>query len=285
MMKLFTKMKIFKPLIKKIIFLLKSIFLLDRINQKEINGKIGKFTNLKFITKTQLKVPFSLGRSARGYKFNNKLINDPIFEILYKASQNKSFEDIRDSFFEILKKESKLSAAHIVGLKTNKKLKKYPAWSYVLPWEDIDIDLKYKNYENVQKTKRLEKAQEYNFKNQTKNKNYIYSIEMAESQVNQSIKLLDSILRYGYKPKLILPSFHILIKDEDWRWYMSQGNHRAYILYLLQYKFLNGTIDSVINKNKSHLWPNVKNGLFNIEEAEIVFDSLFEAKNTIAPCI
>tara|TARA_Y100000589_G_C27057853_1_gene590067 strand:+ start:152 stop:988 length:837 start_codon:yes stop_codon:yes gene_type:complete len=278
-------MKIFKSTIKKIIFLLKSIFFLDKVNKREINGKIGNFTYLKFFNKTQLKVPFSLGRSARGYPFNNKLIKDPNFKIIYNASQNKSFEELRDSFFEILKKESKLSCADIVGLKDNKKLKKYPAWSYVLPWEDIDIKKKFKNYENSQKTNRRKKAKEYNFKHQTKNKNYIYSIEMADSQVNQSIKLFDSISKYGYKPRLNLPTVHILVRNNEWRWYMSQGNHRAYILYLLKYKFLNGTIDSVIYKNKSYLWPNVKNGLFSIKEAEVVFDYLFEAKNTIGPCI
>ena len=278
-------MKIFKSMIRKTIFLLKSIFLLDEINQRERYGKITKFTHLKFIPKTQLKVPFSLGRSARGYAFNNQLIEDPIFEIIYKASQKINLDEITDSFFEILKRESKLSTADIVGLKSNKKLKKYPAWSYVLPWEDIDINFKFKNYENNQKINRQEKAIEYNFQHRTNNKNYIYSIDMAESQVNQSKRLLDSICRDGYKSKLRPPSFHILLKDKEWRWYMSQGNHRAYILYLLNYEFLHGTIDSVINKGKSHLWPNVKNGLFNLEEAERVFDYLFEAKNPIGPCI
>ena len=108
---------------------------------------------------------------------------------------------------------------------------------------------------------------------------------MADSQVNQSIRLLDSISRNGFKSELGLPSIHILVKDKEWRWFMSQGNHRAYILYLLNYKFIDGTIDSVIYKKKSHLWPNVKNGLFKIEEAELVFDYLFEAKRPVGPIV
>lgn len=277
-------MQILKSLIKKYIFLIKSIFLLDKLNKEEQNGKIGKFTNLKFFAKTQLKVPFSLGRSARGYPFNSKLIKDPIFEIIYKASKNVSFEKIRDPLFEIFKKENKLSTADIVGLKNNNKLKKYPAWSYVLPWEKMDIDFKFKNYENIQKINRRQKDLEYNLKHKKNYKKYIYSIEMADSQVNQSIRLLDNISKNGFKTKYGLPSFHILIKNTEWRWYMSQGNHRAYVLYLLNYRFLHGTIDSVIHKGKSHLWPNVKNGLFNIQEAEKVFDYLFEATNPIGPC-
>ena len=278
-------MKIFKSTIKQTIFLLKSIFRLDKLNQREINGKIEKLTHLKFLTKTKLKVPFSLGRSSSGYAFNSQLIKDPNFEMFYKISQKKSLEEIKECFFENFKKESNLSAADILGLKSNKKLKKYPAWSSVLPWEDIDIKIKYQNYENIQKINRKKKALYYNFKHLTNKKKYIYSMEMADSQVNQSIRLLDSISRNGFKKKLGRPSFHILVKDIEWRWYMSQGNHRAYILYLHNYKYLDGTIDSVIYKSKSHLWPNVKNGLFNLHEAEIVFDYLFEASNSIAPCV
>ncbi len=284
-MKFNPKMKLLKSIIKKTIFLLKSILLLDKVNQREINGEIKKFTHLKFITKTQLKVPFSLGRNSNGYEYNNQLIKDPIFEIFYMASQNKSVEDMRDFLFENYKKENNLSVADILSLKSNKKLKKYPAWSYVLPWEDKDIEIKYNNYENIQRKNRKQKSIDYNFKHLTSNNKYTYSIEMADSQVNQSIRLLDSICRNGFKRKLGLPSFHILVKDREWRWYMSQGNHRAYILYLLNYKFLDGTIDSVIYREKSHLWPNVKNSLFNLKEAEKVFDYFFEAKSPIGPLI
>ena len=192
---------------------------------------------------------------------------------------------IRDSLYENFKKESNLTAADILGLKSNIKLKKYPAWSYVLPWADQDIEIKYKTYENIQKINRKRKSLDYNFKNLANNNQYIYSIEMADSQVNQSIRLLDSISKNGFKSELGLPSIHILVKDKEWRWFMSQGNHRAYILYLLNYKFIDVTIDSVIYKKKSHLWPNVKNGLFKIEEAELVFDYLFEAKSPVGPIV
>ncbi len=278
-------MKIFKSTIKKTIFLLKSIFLLDKLKQREQNGEIERFTHLKFISKTKLKVPFSLGRSSNGYSFNKKEIKDPIYKIFYEASKKEDLEVIRDSLYEKFKKESNLTAADILGLKSNTKLKKYPAWSYVLPWADQDIEIKYKTYENIQKINRKRKSLDYNFKHLANNNQYIYSIEMADSQVNQSIRLLDSISRNGFKSELGLPSFYILVKDKEWRWFMSQGNHRAYILYLLNYKFIDGTIDSVIYKKKSHLWPNVKNGLFKIEEAELVFDYLFEAKSPVGPLV
>ena len=281
----FLILKRIKLLFKQAVFFLKSLFLLDKFNKYELAGQIKQFSNLKFIHRTQLNVPFSLGRSARGIAFGSELRKDPIFEIIYQASKKKDYNEIRDDFFEILKKESKLTTCDIVGLKNNKKLKRYPPWSYVLPWENTQIERKFEYYENSQRLKRKEKSIEYNFKNLTNDKNYLYSIEMAESQVMQSIRLLENISKCGYKTELGIPSFHILVKDKEWRWYMSQGNHRAYILYLLNYDFLYGTVDSVIYKEKSHLWPNVKNGLFNLEEAELVFDYLFEGKKSIGPCI
>ena len=66
---------------------------------------------------------------------------------------------------------------------------------------------------------------------------------------------------------------------------MSQGNHRAYILYLLKNDYLLGTIDSIIRKNDVRKWHNVKNGLFKVDEAEKLFDYIFEGKKVIKPCI
>ena len=113
----------------------------------------------------------------------------------------------------------------------------------------------------------------------------IYSLEMAKSQIIQSQCLFANISKYGYQKKLGMPSFHILIKNKQWRWYMSQGNHRAYILYLLKNDYLFGTIDSIIKKSEAINWPNVKNGLFKIDEAEKLFDYVFEGKKVIKPCI
>ena len=51
-----------KLLIKKIIFLLKGFFNLDKLNRIESSGKLVFYSRFKFICKTPLKVPFDLGR-------------------------------------------------------------------------------------------------------------------------------------------------------------------------------------------------------------------------------
>ena len=275
-----------KIILKKIIFLLKVLLKRDKLDQNELKGSCLQKTNLKFIKKTPLEVPFDLGRSARGISFKeNLIIKDPLFRVLKNIYMKKSFLEIRDDFFQAIKHESELTIAEITGIKSNKKLSKYPSWATVLPWENIDIVEKYKTYEKIQILTRKEKASEYNFQHINSSSNYINSIEMAESHVLQSQNLFESIAKNGYNKKLGIPSFHILIKDNEWRWYMSQGNHRVYIIYLLKNKFLYGTIDSIIKKRDSMKWPNVMNGTFEVTEAEKLFDKIFEGEQCIKPSI
>ena len=60
---------------------------------------------------------------------------------------------------------------------------------------------------------------------------------------------------------------------------MSEGNHRAYILYLLNQKFIYGTIIACLNRRDAYLWPNVINGLYSMEEACRIFDLIFEGED------
>ena len=273
-----------KSIFKKLVFKLKTHFNLDTLNSNELKGNFNKITYIKIIKRTPLEVPFYLGRSARGISFNNQISKDPIFKLVKDVYEDKSFEEIMDNFSKTLKNESKLSISDLLGIKS-KKLCKYPLWSAVLPWEEEDIEEKFKNYERTQFLNRKEKAIEYKFEHEISESDNIYSPEMAKSQILQTQSLFTSILKYGYQEKLGLPSFHILIKNNQWRWYMSQGNHRAYILYLLKNDYLLGTIDSIIRKNDVRKWHNVKNGLFKVDEAEKLFDYIFEGKKVIKPCI
>ncbi len=274
-----------KPILKKSIFSIKKFLFLDRLNNHEINGNIGKFSYFKFIKRTQLKVPFSNGRSIRGCSFKKNILKDPIYKIIYQISKNIAFEKISHDFSETLKIEKTLSAQDIVGLKNNDKLNKYPAWSYVLPWEDSNIEHQFKNYKRIQKIKREEKSIEYDYKNNFSNYNDLYSSEMVESQILQSMKLFEKISELGFIYKLGLPSFFILVNNKKWRWYVYQGNHRAYTLHILEQKFLKGTIESIIDRKDSHLWPNVRNGLYDCKDAEKIFDCFFEGNGPIGPCI
>ena len=154
-----------KPILKNLIFSIKKFLFLDKLNNYEIKGNIDKFSYFKFTKRTQLKVPFSNGRSIRGCSFKKNILQDPMYKMIYQISQNIPFEEIRHDFSEILKIEKTLSARDIVGLKNNEKLDKYPAWSYVLPWVDSNIENQFKNYKKLQKIKREETLMSLNVEN------------------------------------------------------------------------------------------------------------------------
>tara|TARA_Y100000991_G_scaffold215226_1_gene204997 strand:- start:956 stop:1807 length:852 start_codon:yes stop_codon:yes gene_type:complete len=274
-----------KAFFKKLVFTIKTILFLDKLNNYEMNGNVEKLSNLKFLKRTQLKVSFSNGRSIRGYSFDKNISSDPIYKIILQISKGKSLKEIKNDFSKTLQIEKNSSAQDIVGLKNHEKLNKYPAWSYVLPWEKMDIDQKFNNYKKIQIIKREEKSIENNYKNNFSKLTDLYSEEMVESQVLQSKKLYEKIYKFGFIYKLGLPSFYILINEKKWRWYVSQGNHRSYTLHILKHRFMKGTIESIIDKKNANLWPNVKNGLYNIKDAEKIFDCFFEGKGAIGPCI
>ena len=87
-------------ILKWIIYLSKSISRLDKLSRREIEGNYNKITLVKFITRTPLKVPFSNGRSIRGLAFDNNLIKDPFFKMIFNISKKKTFEETRDEFFD-----------------------------------------------------------------------------------------------------------------------------------------------------------------------------------------
>ena len=271
--------------LKNIIYFTKSLISLDILNSYENKGYLNRYSKIKFTAKTALKVPFNLGRSARGIAFNNKLFKEPFFKIVYQISLNKSIDQIKQELHTDLLLERNLNAADIVNFSNNKKLKNYPAWAYVLPWENLKIEDKFKHYEELQIQTRKNKHIQYKINSEVLEKDYIYSMEIAESHVLQTQKLYKSILEKGYNPKLEIPSIFILVNKNKWRWFMAQGNHRAFICFLLKYKFLYCKIDSIIDKNNSNKWPNVINGTYSIKEAEGIFDYIFEGKTSIASCI
>ena len=71
----------------------------------------------------------------------------------------------------------------------------------------------------------------------------------------------------------------ILIKEDDHRWKVGgEGNHRALVLTILGYKYVDCKINKIIRYEDAKFWPNVINGLFTTKQAQIIFMRFFDAK-------
>ena len=273
---------LFKKVIRKVIKTI-SLFLRSQyLNSYELKGKIGIATYLKFILIPKVKVPFELGRSIRGTNFLEKQRNDQFHFFVKQLISGVSLDVLASSLFDTLQIEKKQSAAEIMDCNNNKKLKVYPAWAHVLPWDDMDIEEKYNTYfDFFIKNRSLHGL---NFSNKsTKYKNEImYSKDLAYSHINQTSKLLKSLKDNGYKTGKNPPNFEILIKDDSWRWYMSsEGNHRAYLCHNLGYLFFEGYINRIVNIKDYKSWKNVKNGTYTKEEAINIFNKIFQGSYSI----
>ena len=61
----------------------------------------------------------------------------------------------------------------------------------------------------------------------------------------------------------------------------TEGNHRAYLFYLFNEKKFTVVIEDVIYRESLKYCFNVKNGLYSLDEAENIFDYVFEGSTYI----
>lgn len=264
--------------------LCKSLSNLDKLNDYENKGKISRFTKLKFTPYTKITVPFILGQSIRGLSFKENLKKDLFGNFINEILNDVDKEKLINTLFSHLNEEKHLNAASTVGLKNNYKLAKYPAWSLVMPWEKISIEKKFKDY----KKKFIDNRSKHNkdMKNQDNlpNDDIFYSYDYAKSQYSQSKYLLENIKKEGLRSFDFKdsPKICILINDDEWRWCMSgEGNHRAYISSLLGDKYFECVVETIIDKKNISNFYNVKNGLYDLNEANYIFDSYFSGDKNL----
>lgn len=267
---------------KKLIFItidfFKKVFMLENLTKDNISGQVSTLLKLRLFKKSKVNVPYSLGRSVRGVSFTGKnLLKDPFAKLCFDISKNVSDSSMCESLLSVLEKESLLTAADIVNLKSNSKLASFPAWAIIMPWENITIENFYNTYPNDLYINRNSNGLTFNSKSMESIIQTMYSHKHAKNRINQMRNLYQSIKNRGVIEDDNLPKINILIKDNQWRWFMGDGgNHRSYVMSCLSYEFFTARISQVINRKDVYKWPNVKNGTYSAQEAKKVFDMYFE---------
>ena len=255
---------------------------LCNLNKNESQGFISPMSKLRFMPFTRVIVPFSLGRTVRGLSFNKNFMLDPYGKLCMDIFNGTDHKDIISDLLITFKKEKDLRAADIVHLRNNIKLRKYPAWAIVMPWEKLSIEEKFESYPDIFYKNRSSKDLTFENSSRLSIIETMYSSKSLESKVNQMKKLFKSIKRHGLKKNTNLPKINILVKANEWRWFMGDaGNHRSYICSCFDFEIFEGRVSSIIYKNEVNSWPNVKNSTYSSEEAENIFDSYFDGSNVL----
>jgi hypothetical protein len=262
--------------VKNILDLIKCIFGLNNLNIREVAGLVDRFTKIKLMPYTSIRVPFSLGRTIRGLAFLGSNDKDAFSSFVNLCSQDKQDDELINYFLSFCKEESCKTAAEIVGLPNNSILSKYPAWALVLPWEKITLEFKYREYFKAFVENRSAHTAKFSKSQLLSINNTFYSKSNARSQVLQTKALLKSIKLKGLLDLKPLPGIYIMYDARRWCWFMSgDGNHRSYIANLLGCDSFYVEIKGVIKRQDAKNWNNVRNGTYSLSEALILFDSFF----------
>ena len=264
---------------KTILFLfdfLKKFLHLSNLNRNELNGYTTRFTMLRLFPNTKVTVPYSLGRTVRGVSFDKNLHLDPAGRLCRDISKGLNTSEISNNLSTIFYEQKDMSAADILNLNTNVNLQKYPAWSAVMPWEKLCIESMFNSYPETFYKNRHSKGLIFENKDRLTIVKKMYSSEFIKNRVTQMKELYKSIQKDGVLKDSNLPKINILVKNNEWRWFMGDGgNHRSYILRYLGYDFFEARISAIINKNDVASWHNVMNGTYSINEANEIFDCYF----------
>jgi hypothetical protein len=272
-----------KKLLKNLIIGAKNFVIPSELNDLEKNGHINKLTPLKFLRYSEVSVPFSFGRTIRGLSFDDALVRDPFATFCDKLLEGESNVAAAAYLHSEYQRERYKSAGDIVGLRGNKILKSYPAWSLVLPWESSSIYEKRATYLKMFKQNRVENGADFVDEELLREEDTLYSLSNAQSQVLQTTKLWQSIMKNGLLPLKPLPGIIIMYDNEKWRWLMSgDGNHRAYLASFYGCEVLRAEIRGVVRRGDVKSWFNVKNGTYSEIEALEVFDSAFNGRRKLS---
>ena len=259
------------------------ILLTKTMSSYELEGFVDFTTSSHFHRHFKIRVPFSLGRSVRGLRFSRSSDKDIFSKLVSDVIDNKDLDSLSQFLYGNYAKYKLLTSADVASLPENKLLCKYPSWALVLPWEDQTIQDKFHNYIDYFIENRsadgLISIDSYQHPDIS---SILYSYAGASSQVSQTYRLYNSFKKHGILKSGNLPVIDILVNETGWRWMMScSGNHRAYLMFHMGYEYFDSRIGVVVNKKNSRNWPNVRNSLYTIEEAEYLFDLAFQGHNSI----
>ena len=267
--------KLTKRLYLKFYSPFESIF---KLSETEKKGNFLKLTYYKILLSPTVRLPYKLGRTIRGIKFDRSkdIYSNVVAEILSNKSSDEVIKILHDEYQNFEYK----SVSDINKFLTSSRIISYPSWLMVLPWDKSEINTLKKNYLLSFYKNRSENGMLFKDNTLKYIEKRIFSHDTAKSHVHQFKRLINKIKDQGYiENNYDYPTAVILIKDNKWRWIMSSsGNHRAHIKKELSYNYINCKVSGVVNFSKLHRLENVVNGIFNEKEAAILFENVFKGE-------
>lgn len=259
-----------KQFLKKILRLFHSFLHLDVLSQKEKDGKIDTMSSLKFIKKSFHNLPFKLGLTIRGVHFNGI---DPFCRALRYRDNEINKQYFLSTLNNELFNQKDMTVNDFLPSNKNFEFNNFPIYTFAYPWDSHTFEDFNNNYLDLVIENRKEHSHHESL---GLKKEQIYSNEFSLSHFFQFKKLLKSIKKNGFIYNDDRPRVLILKSGKKWKWIMSgQGNHRAYLLSMLNYENFPCEVIKIVDRDFFKTWPNVRNGVYSEEYALKIFDLVF----------
>jgi hypothetical protein len=111
-------------------------------------------------------------------------------------------------------------------------------------------------------------------------------VEFAKHQ-----QIADSIVMNGYRRNTDDVdgdiAAHVLVRGDDWRILVVDGNHRYSALRATNWRTIPVCFrrwPMILRREDVRSWPNVANSIFGVEAALKIFDACFDARQPLAYC-
>ena len=260
----------------------KSLLSLDTVNELERDGNFSWATRFRLLPKTKVNLPFTVGISYRGCSFANHIDRDPFAKMVEQVLVSDDDDQIIEYLLKCYENERKLTSETPMGELAPAAFSNVPPWAIVFPWEKISLQEKLLMYPEWYKSNRSMNGANLRTTQSDAPFSFLYSTAAAQSQVEQTRKLVGNIRSRGIIETADLPLVYILRNGRRWRWCMTgEGNHRAYVFSLMGELSMLAEVYAFIDRDRASEWPNVLNGNYTVDEALSVFDSCFEGRNCI----
>ncbi len=281
-------------LIKKIInsFLSKcnmKIIKLDTINYHDLTNADCDFLSAQYLAKSShmiIKVELEDGRTNRFFNMSYKSLDPRICAIrdaLKKSLRGDVLcQDILTTLEEYRSLTTFKNVADLLDLDPDncENLKNFPWWTKVYPWDNRTLDnmLKYFPYE----VKKNRNSKGMNILSDDPNQIMKENLEKSSlSHAKQYANLVKQITNKGFRygANYGYVSAEIFIANNKIRWKPgADGNHRTEVAAAMNLKTIPVLVAKIIRLEELEYWPNVKNGVFNKDQATKIFYSIFDAK-------
>tara|TARA_X000000950_G_scaffold272586_1_gene355307 strand:+ start:5162 stop:5923 length:762 start_codon:yes stop_codon:yes gene_type:complete len=230
------------------------------------------------LKKIPVKLPFDLGRTIRGVKFDylkNDIMGSCIIDLFYNRINSKDFAEILYDRYQL---EKKCCISDFLPFKVNQYHEYYkkPLRFLVYPWENISTTFSINHYDRIHEINRKKESK-------IKQRIKLYSYEDALSQATQTINLIKSINKIGWRDNnKTLPTAVVISNGRKLIWHMSRsGNHRAYLRYALGYKYLTARVQVFTSTVDLKNWQNINSNSWSINDALNIFNNLYEGINAL----